>query len=323
MLSVIVDVHVHPASVDRAGNGSYLSRDLRDSLLFRLIFWKLGIPRNAGPEEADRRLAQVFAAQTANAPSVDRIVALALDAVHTPRGEVDEGRTRLVVSNDFVFGLAERDPRLVPAVSIHPYRRDAVAELERCAARGARLVKWIPNTQGFAPSEERIRPLYRRAAELRIPFLIHAGPEYSLGSLDQRFGDIAHLRLPLEEGATVIAAHGGGPEIRNLGRPYRPFLEMLRRHPNLYADTSAMCLWTRRRWLLRYLREEGALPKLVHGSDCPIPVSPWVFLDRLPLREVRHIARCGSWIEADYRIKKALGMPREVFERGARLLGLE
>lgn len=67
---------------------------------------------------------------------------------------------------------------------------------------------------------------------------------------------------------------------------------------------------------------KGALDKLVHGSDCPFPVTPWVFLDRLPLSEVRRIAALKSGIARDLAIKRALGMPEAVFHRGADLLGL-
>ncbi len=299
-----------------------MSEGLRRTLLFRMIFWKLGIRLDGPPEEADRKLDAVFRTQVDNAPSCERFVVLALDAVYDARGERDERRTRYVVANDFVLARSAADPRLVPAVSIHPWRKDALDELDRCRALGARLVKWIPNTQGFPPDDPAVLPFYRKAAALGIPLLVHTGPEYSLGSISQRFGDPETLRPALDAGVTVIAAHGGGPEWRNLGRPWRPFLAMLRSYPNLYADTSAMCLLTRRRWLLKYLREEGAAEKLVHGSDCPIPVSPWVFLDRLGPALTLAIAREKSWIERDIRIKRALGMPEAVFHRGAELLGI-
>lgn len=319
---MILDVHVHVASLDTARTGCLMSPALCRSVLFRLIFWKLGIRADAPPEEADRKLDQVFRTQVDNAPSCERFAILALDAVHDERGERLESLTRYVVSNDFVLARAAADRRLVPAVSIHPYRKDALDELDRCRALGARLVKWIPNSQGFPPDDSRILPFYRKAAALGIPLLVHTGPEYSLGCLEQRFGDPERLRPALDAGCVVIAAHGGGPEWRNLGRPYRPFLAMLRKHPNLYADTSAMCLLTRRRWLLKLLKEEGAAEKLVHGSDCPIPVSPWVFLDRLGPARTLAIAREKSWIERDVLIKRALGMPEAVFHRGADLLGL-
>jgi hypothetical protein len=30
---------------------------------------------------------------------------------------------------------------------MHPYRHDAIAELERVAAQGVRVIKWLPNVQ--------------------------------------------------------------------------------------------------------------------------------------------------------------------------------
>ena len=59
------------------------------------------------------------------------------------------------------------------AASIHPYRADAVAELERCIAAGAVMVKWLPITQDFNPADPKCIPLYEALAHHRIPLLSH------------------------------------------------------------------------------------------------------------------------------------------------------
>src|SRR2546425_2861410 len=113
------------------------------------------------------------------------------------------------VSNDYVFRIAHAYPdRLWPGVSINPQRRDAIEELDRCVEAGAKLVKVLPNTQGFDPGNRKYIPFYRRLARHKIPFLSHVGYEIVLTGQDQSAGDPNKLRVPLEEGVTVIAAHG-------------------------------------------------------------------------------------------------------------------
>jgi hypothetical protein len=46
-----------------------------------------------------------------------------------------------------VWQLAAAYPeQFVPVCSVHPYRKDAVAQLELWASRGARVCKWLPNS---------------------------------------------------------------------------------------------------------------------------------------------------------------------------------
>ena len=69
------------------------------------------------------------------------------------------------------------------------------------------MVKVLPNTQQFDPANARYRAFYRAMAQRNVPLLSHVGYEFSLIGKDQSVGDPNRLRLPLEEGVTVIAAH--------------------------------------------------------------------------------------------------------------------
>jgi len=60
--------------------------------------------------------------------------------------------------------------------------------------------------------------------------------------------------------------------------------------------------------------------KLVHGSDYPLPVSPWPFVHRLGLKEARRIAAIPSPFDRDLLLKRALGFPELLFERATGLL---
>ena len=79
------------------------------------------------------------------------------------------------------------------------------------------------------------------------------------------------LRLPLECGVTVIAAHcatKSGPLDPDY---FDDWIAMLAEFPNLYGDISAMVSLNRCGHLRDCLRPEIA-PRILHGSDFPVPV---------------------------------------------------
>src|SRR6185312_14728454 len=97
--------------------------------------------------------------------------------------------THLYVSNDYVIELAKRHRKVLFGASVHPYRKDAVAEIERCVADGAVLLKWLPIVQDFDPSDERCFPVYEALAHYKLPLLCHTGGERSLPNLNPHVAD--------------------------------------------------------------------------------------------------------------------------------------
>ncbi len=74
---------------------------------------------------------------------------------------------RIRQGNDGILALAASHPSLVPIVTVHPYDGpEAITELERVAAQGARVLKIHPHTQRFDAADPRVLALVRRAGEL-------------------------------------------------------------------------------------------------------------------------------------------------------------
>lgn len=316
----VIDLHVHAVSFGDAATGCRVSETLHHRLSVRLLKRFYGIGQRMRSAEANGILQSVYRREVQGPTVVDHVVLLAFDAVYDEAGRRDDARTHLYVPNEYVEALARTDPRILPGASIHPDRPDALDELDRCAAAGAVLVKWLPNTQGINPALARHRPFFRKLAALGLPLLSHTGMEYNLTPLAQPWGSPTLLRTALDEGVTVIAAHGGGADLCTRGRYYRPFLELLRTYPNLYADTAALTLPPRAPYLTRLLHEEGIMDRLVHGSDFPLPTTPWSFLGRLPLREIRRLNLIPQTLARDIAIKRALGLDAAVFTRAATLI---
>ena len=96
---------------------------------------------------------------------------------------------------------------------------------------------------------------------------------------------------------------------------------MLREFPNLYGDISALVSLNRCGHLRDCLRGEIA-PRILHGSDFPVPVLGhrlWLqgALDRKDFRRIQSIS---NPLERDWQFKQALGFGDEVLTRAASLL---
>jgi uncharacterized protein len=75
--------------------------------------------------------------------------------------------------NDGIIALAADHPEIVPIATVHPDDGPAaVAELERIAANGIKLLKIHPHTQKFDPDDPRVLTLVRRAGELGVIVMI-------------------------------------------------------------------------------------------------------------------------------------------------------
>jgi predicted TIM-barrel fold metal-dependent hydrolase len=211
-----------------------------------------------------------------------------MDGWHDAEGAWIRGNTVLKVSNEFVSGLARRFPRRFAwAASIHPYRRDALAALEKAALAGAAAVKWIPYLMGIDPSSPRCDAFYAGLARLGLPLLVHSGWQHSLiPESDQEWGNPLRLRRPLEAGVRVVAAHcatqGDMRDVESNGSPVVPAFSLLRRLMErveyrglLYGDISGVVSNWREPGMMRELvAGEAWQGRLVNGSDYPLPGSP-------------------------------------------------
>src|SRR4051794_22798063 len=268
---MIIDCHVH-ACATTPGHGK-VSQYLLRSWNFRFVRWRLGI-KSVDPEKMEREAEARLLQTIDGAGPIERAVVLAFDAVYNQDGALDDARTHLHVSNDYVAGLAQRHPKVLFGASVHPYRKDAVAELERCVGMGAVLLKWLPIVQDFAPSDDRCLPFYEALAHHRLPLLCHTGGERSLPNLNPSYADPALLLPALRKGVTVIAAHCGTRD--KLGFPdYLPtFVRLAHEHANLYGDTAMLNQPLRSYAYDTILKDDVVRTRLLHGSDWPLPPIP-------------------------------------------------
>jgi predicted TIM-barrel fold metal-dependent hydrolase len=86
-----------------------------------------------------------------------------------PAGEIAKTRQH----NDDHIALAAKYPGMMPIATVHPYDgAAAIAELERVAARGIKVLKLHPHTQKFDASDPRVLALVKRAGALGMIVLM-------------------------------------------------------------------------------------------------------------------------------------------------------
>ena len=209
---------------------------------------------------------------------------LAFDYYYRPNGKRSVESSEFYVPNDYVFALAERYPEFFTlAVSVHPYRPDAIERLEYWAQQGVRFVKWLPNAQGMKPDDPALDDYYSTLRQNQMILLTHVGEELAVSSdkRDQALGNPLLFRRALDQGLKMIMAHAGslGQSMDNSSGKwidnFELFMQMMDTpdyRDNLFGDISAITQFNRLPGPLKQLLERSDIhDRLVNGSDYPLP----------------------------------------------------
>jgi predicted TIM-barrel fold metal-dependent hydrolase len=320
--AVRIDMHVHMVGNGGDGFGGWLRLGRWHGWLAAFMVKQLGLPADSLQGNLEARYAEILL-RFVRQSSLDAVVLLAHERVHDPNGTPRPDLGSMFVPNDVVLRLAKQYREFLPGVAIHPARRDAIDELDRCVAEGAVLMKCLPNCQNIDVSDVRYRPFWRRMAEHRLPLLAHTGGEHTVPVISPALADPKLLRLPLDCGVTVIAAHCATKSGLFDHDYFQDWVGMLGEFPNLFGDISAMVSLNRCGHLRDCLRDEIA-PRIVHGSDFPVPVLGqrlWLqgWLDR---KTFQHIQKVQNPLERDWQFKQALGFRDDIAARVTGLLRL-
>jgi predicted TIM-barrel fold metal-dependent hydrolase len=172
-----------------------------------------------------------------------------------------------VVPNEYVADYVhQHDDKLVGFASIDPHNEDAVEQLDYCVKNLClKGLKLGPIYQNMHPSDPRFVRLFQRAEQLDIPILIHQGTTFCRDvSLEYANPVLLQPIARAFPNLRMIIAHLGHPWIGET-------ISLIRKHPNLYSDLSALHY---RPWqfynALVLAKEYGVLHKLFLGSDYPV-----------------------------------------------------
>lgn len=179
------------------------------------------------------------------------------------------GKARLSglwVDDRYVAEYAAAHPdTLIGFLSVDPTQEKWKRELrEGHQELGLRGIKLLPIYGGYRPCDRDLDPLWKYATKHGLPVILHVGTTFiSQAPLEctlPRHVDAVAIRFP---DVRIVMGH--------LGHPYEhETVAVIRKHPNVYADVSALHY---RPWQLynslMLVQEYGVWHKLMFGSDYP------------------------------------------------------
>ena len=286
--SKLRDYHTHIVGIEENKTGAFINPKMRSPLhikeyiRFKIYLTALKVKNlNNADAEAVERLTSLIR----NVETHGKHYLLALDKYYNPDGSLNLKKTEFYVPNEYIYKLAKENPDVfIPTISIHPYRKDALEELDKWGKLGIRLIKWLPNSQGIDPSNPQIEAYYKKMIQYKMTLLTHAGEEKAVDAEeDQKYGNPLLLRYPLSLGVKVIIAHcaslGTNIDLESPEKKVVDNFDLFMRlmddpkyKANLFADISAVIQFNRDKKVLETLLTRQDLhSRLVQGSDYPLP----------------------------------------------------
>jgi uncharacterized protein len=308
------DCHVHLVGNGRKGSGCWLRMSGWHRMMGGMMSKMVAMPISFLDDDFDEvYLARIV--EMLQTSSLDHALLLAQDEVYN-----EDGSKRVFgsfhVPNEYLFSVCERHPEFLPAISVHPARRDALEVLDRCLDQGARALKLLPNCLNVNCSLPQYDRFWEKMAAAGLPMLAHTGGEMTVPVVNALYQNPEYLRRPLEIGVKVIAAHAASSSSISDRDYFDPLVSMMGEFPHLYADTSALNTPFRSAAFLKIL-ECDFQDRFIHGSDYPVPVGafyPWMrgLIDEKSRDAATNIY---NLLERDFFLKQAIGFDDSHFTR--------
>lgn len=297
------DCHVHLVGSGDSGSGAWFSPDM-DSPWHPLLRMQKLFYMNAGcVHEAPGQLDRSYVARLLNLVDGMRpgfkALLLAFDWFHDENGQPDRNRSIFYIPNAYAAQVAHGHPGAFEwAASIHPYRADCVEALQEAVIGGARAIKWLPSAMGIDPLSPCCDRFYAALAAVDLPIISHAGRELAVQGGNQDFGNPLRLRRAMDHGVRVVVAHcasdgddqdldrgANGPRVKSF-ELFARLMDEARYADRLHGDISALTQLNRAWALKTVLQRADWHPRLLNGSDYPLP-------GVMPLFSVGDMARAG------------------------------
>ena len=193
----------------------------------------------------------------------------AQDAREETRTVVFGGKARLSgmwVDDQYVADQVAAHPdKLIGFLSVDPTQNNWEKEMHAGHQDlGLKGIKLLSMYAGFYPNDPSLDPLWKYAQKHRLPVLLHTGTTFiSQAPIDctlPRHLDPVAIRYPE---VRIVMAH--------LAHPYEgECVAVIRKHPNVYADVSALHYRPYQLYnSLMLVQEYGVWDKLLFGTDYP------------------------------------------------------
>ena len=178
--------------------------------------------------------------------------------------------------------VKQHDDRFIGWCSVDPNDAGCVEQLEHYVNDlGLRGLKCSPIYQNWDPQDPRYLPLFKKAEALDIPINVHQGTSFV------RPGPLKFANPILLEDIAIAC-----PDLRlvisHMGHPWEDeCVVLIRKHPNLYANISALHYRPLRHYqAFMSALEYGVEHKLIFGSDFPSATPEQVMAGQMKINDI-------------------------------------
>ncbi|MFV1993010.1 MAG: amidohydrolase family protein [Acidiferrobacterales bacterium] len=249
-----------------------------------------------------------------------KLMLLAFDQVYDESGNKQPAASAFYIPNKYAQSVVKSYPDQFEWIaSVHPYRKDALEQLQWSVSRGARAIKWLPSAMGINPGSSLCDAFYEALVKFKLPLLVHAGSEVAVaGHGGQDLGNPLLLRRPLERGVKVIIAHsassgegvdldqGSNGKMKTNFELFTRLMDDSNYQNNLFGEISAITQVNRVGLPLEtILKKESWHGRMLNGSDYPLPaILPLFSLEWLRFKD--YISAVEASVLSDIRLYNPL-----------------
>ncbi|MCB1190130.1 MAG: amidohydrolase [Leptospiraceae bacterium] len=284
----LMDYHVHIVGLGANDSGAFVNPEMQ-SWFHPIKRFKFNVYLSASNvvdlQNADKEYVSRLTDLVGSIKNHGKFIILGFDKNYDIEGNVNLEKTEFYAPNDYIYQIYEKYPDyFLPMISINPYRKDAITELEKWAKSGVKFIKWLPNSMGIDASSVWIEPFYQKMKEYNMILLTHTGEEQAVDAEeDQMLGNPLLFRKPLGMGIRVIMAHcaslgkcididGESNKMVNCFDLFLRLMDEKKYNGLLFGDISAQVQFNRLPVPIATILERIDLhPRLVNGSDYPLP----------------------------------------------------
>jgi predicted TIM-barrel fold metal-dependent hydrolase len=268
---LIIDIHVHPFF-----NETEILSEMKRAGVDRAVL--LGVDTDPSDVEKpeirtklrQRHLESMFGFSPFRCSSIE-------DEIKQFFQELVNYYPELKSSNEEIAELVRRNPsRFIGFGSVNPNKDEdyVEAKLKEISSLGLKGIKMLPTLQLFSPLENRnFEQICEYCEKNKKVLLYHTGCDPGPWEIPQLSEDAnpRHLRPILESyHPTIILAHTGSYSAYKPGIWFEEAFELGKNFDNVYFDSAAVSTFIYSEKILKRIREEVGLNRLLYGSDYPV-----------------------------------------------------
>jgi len=268
---LIIDIHVHPFFHEAKILGEMDKAEVDYAVLLATDVDPLDIEKPEIKKKVRRRhLESLFSPPALRVTSIE-------DEIKRFFQELVNIYPELKSSNQEIADLVKKNSdRFIAFGSVNPNKNEDYVEtkLKEISTLKLKGIKMLPTLQFFSPIENRN---FERVCEYceknKKVLLYHTGcdpgpweiPEISEDANPKYLKPILESHNPI-----VILAHAGSYSAYRPGIWFEEAFELGKKFDNVYFDSSAVSSFIYREKILKRIKEEVGLDRLLYGSDFPV-----------------------------------------------------